>query len=68
MLRSSRRGNFSNSQVCHDAGWQQGNVKSGWTMQGAGMYSTTIQAAGPVTGIHYNVAVLETPSNISTTM
>ncbi len=56
-------GTFRTHTFATDAGWQIGNVKSGWTIQGAGMYHTTIQAAGPVTGITYNTAVLETAWN-----
>ena len=40
--------------------------KSGWVIQGAGMYKTTIQAVGSVAGTCYNIHVLWSPYNVST--
>lgn len=59
-------GTFRTHCFATDAGWQLGNLKPGWTVQGAGMYDTTIQAVGSVAGIHYNVHVLQSPYSKST--
>lgn len=59
-------GTFRTHFFATDAGWQYGNLKAGWTVQGAGMYDTTIKAVGSVAGIHNNVHVLQSPYYAST--
>ncbi len=44
-------GTFRTAASDHNK-WQ---VKSGWVVEGAGMYSTTVQMGGSVAGIHYDL-------------
>jgi hypothetical protein len=41
-------------------------VRSGWTVSGDGMYSTTVQIIGNVAGIRHEVDCFASPSNVST--
>jgi hypothetical protein len=59
-------GTFRTHAFASNSGCSYENLKTGWTLQGAGMYDTTIQACGSVAGIHYNVHVLQSPYNKST--
>jgi len=41
-------------------------VKSGWVIEGAGMYDTTVQMGGSVAGIHNDLEAFKSDSNSST--
>jgi hypothetical protein len=42
-------------------------VKSGWVVEGAGMYSTIVQMGGSVAGIHYDLEAFKSVENGSST-
>lgn len=42
------------------------SIKSGWVIAGAGMYDTTVQLGGNVSGMHYGISCLTSDPNTTT--
>jgi len=57
-------GTFRSSASDQNHKWQ---VKSGWVVEGAGMYSTTVQMGGSVAGIHYDLEAFKSAQDGSST-
>ena len=57
-------GTFRSSASDQNNKWK---VKAGWVVEGAGMYSTTIQMGGSVAGIHHDLEAFKSAQNGSST-
>ncbi len=42
------------------------SIRSGWVIAGAGIYDTTVQLAGNVSGMHYGISCLTSDPNLAT--
>jgi hypothetical protein len=56
-------GTFRSSASDQNHKWQ---VKAGWVVEGAGMYSTTVQMGGSVAGIHHDLEAFKSDCTVST--